>query len=91
MATQLNLDPETQEVLDDMVASGRFPSPEEAVREGLRLVSEQDGPDEVLDLDALDPDDRAAIERGLDDIDAGRVYPADQVFAELRERYRNWR
>jgi hypothetical protein len=30
---------------------------------------------------------RAAIERGLADVEAGRVRPADEVMAELREQY----
>jgi antitoxin ParD1/3/4 len=29
-----------------------------------------------------------ALQLGLDDIEAGRVYPAEQVFAELRAKYR---
>jgi Arc/MetJ-type ribon-helix-helix transcriptional regulator len=76
--------------LDDLVASGRFPSREDAVREGLRLVHEQDWTDEEVDLGTLDPETRAAIERGLADVAAGRVEDADIVFARLRERYANW-
>jgi hypothetical protein len=44
----------------------------------------------VVDGDELDDEERAelhrAIERGLDDIDAGRVVDADVVLAELRAR-----
>ena len=90
MATAINLDVDTLRDLDDLVARGRFPSREEAVREGLRLVHEQDWIDEEVDLNALDPATLAAVEEGLADIAAGRVEDADVVFARLRERYANW-
>ena len=90
MATALNLDPDTLRYLDDLVDRGLYPSREDAVREGLRLVHEQDWTDDEVDLDSLDPETRAAVEEGLADIAAGRVYPAEEVFARLRERYANW-
>jgi Arc/MetJ-type ribon-helix-helix transcriptional regulator len=90
MATALDLDPDTLRELDDLVASGRFPSREDAIRTALRLVHEQDRTDEAVDLDSLDPGTRAAVEEGLTDVAAGRVEDADIVFARLRERYASW-
>jgi antitoxin ParD1/3/4 len=90
MATVLKLDPATLSDLDELVASGRFASREDALREGLRLVHEQGWTDEAVDLDSLDPATRAAVEGGLADIDAGRTEDAEVVFARLRERYANW-
>lgn len=90
MATAITLDQETLRDLDELVASGRFASREEAVREGLRLVHEQDWIDEEVDLDNLDPATRAAVEEGLADLKAGRVEDADVVFARLRDRYATW-
>lgn len=83
MATAINFDQGTLRDLDELVASGRFHSREEVLLAGLRLVHEQDWTDEAVDLDALDPATRAAIEEGLADVAAGRTYPAELVFDEL--------
>lgn len=88
MATAIDLDQDTIRDLDDLVARGRFPSREDAVREGLRLVHEQDWTDEAGDLDSLDPKTRAALEEGLADVAAGRTYPAEEVFDELLRELR---
>lgn len=86
MATAINLDPKTLRDLDDLVASGRFLSREDALREGLRHVHEQDWTDEAVDLASLDPATRAAVEAG---VAAGRTYPAEQVFDELLRELRS--
>jgi antitoxin ParD1/3/4 len=62
-----------------LVASGRYNSKSEVIREGIRLVEERE-----KKLVALD----AALARGVADAEAGRVYPADEVFDELRARYK---
>ena len=67
-----------EEVVDRLVASGRYNSKSEVLREGVRLVEERE-----KHLEALD----AALARGLADIEAGRVKPAREVFDELRKRY----
>ena len=90
MTTALNLDQQTVRDLDDLVASGRFKSREEAVREALRLLEEQDYVDEPVDLETLDPVTRQAVEEGLADVAAGRTEDAEVVFARLRDRYANW-
>ena len=68
-----------EEVVDRLVASGRYNSKSEVLREGVRLVEERE-----QRLVALDE----ALARGLADVDAGRVRPAEEVFEELRQRYR---
>jgi hypothetical protein len=40
----------------------------------------------VDDDDEISPDEEAAVLAGLDDLDAGRVVPLEQVMEELRER-----
>jgi antitoxin ParD1/3/4 len=54
-----------------LVASGRYNSKSEVLREGVRLIQERE-----TRLAALD----ASIARGLADADAGRVTPADKAF-----------
>ena len=54
----------------------------EVVRAGLRLL-ENDEDLRKRKLAELD----AALARGMADAEAGRVVPAEEVFAELRGRY----
>jgi antitoxin ParD1/3/4 len=62
-----------------LVKSGRYNSKSEVLREGIRLVQERE-----TRLTAL----QASLARGLADAAGGRVTPAEQVFAELRSKYR---
>ena len=62
-----------------LVASGRYNSKSEVLREGVRLIEEREAK-----LTALD----ASIARGLADGDAGRTKSADQVFDRLEAKYR---
>jgi antitoxin ParD1/3/4 len=66
-----------EEVVERLVASGRYHSKSEVIREGIRLVEERE-----KRLEAL----YAALDEGEKDIEEGRVYPADEVFAALRQR-----
>ncbi len=79
MAANLSLG-NLEEVIDRLVASGRYGSKIEVIREGVRLVEERERKLAVLD---------AAIERGIADAEAGRVNPADVVFDRLTAKYRH--
>jgi antitoxin ParD1/3/4 len=68
-----------ESVVNQLVESGRYNSKSEVLREGVRLVEERE-----KRLAALD----AALARGLADVEAGRVRPAEDVFNELKEKYR---
>jgi len=68
-----------ESVVADLVASGRYNSKSEVLREGVRLVQEREARLATLD---------AALARGLADAEAGRVTPADEVFDRLEAKYR---
>jgi antitoxin ParD1/3/4 len=64
-----------ESVVVKLVASGRYNSKSEVIREGIRLVEEREKRLILLD---------EALAAGLADAEAGRVIPAEDVFAELR-------
>ena len=76
MAISAELGEALEQAVSDLVATGRYNSKSEVLREGVRLVQEREARFREL---------AAKLQAGQDDIDAGRVYPADEVFAELRE------
>ena len=77
----VSLTPELEKLVSAKVASGDYTSPAEVIEEGLRLLSEQD---QILELklDRL----RRDIAIGLEQLDAGKGIPGEQVFQELHER-----
>ncbi|KAF0221604.1 MAG: hypothetical protein FD176_3149 [Rhodospirillaceae bacterium] len=66
------------ELIERLVASGRYQNASEVLREGLRLIERRDAEDEAK-LKAL----RAAVQVGIDDIEAGRYQDFDS-FEEMR-------
>ena len=81
MPSSVSLGTKLESVVDDLVGKGRYNSRSEVLREGVRLVQEREA--WLADLDA-------SLERGLADFTAGRVHDADDVLAELDQRYANW-
>ena len=69
----VRLSPEAVQFVEGLVASGQFQSADEAVAEGVRLLMSQ----QQL---------RAEIQKGIDELDAGKGVDGEVVFAELRER-----
>jgi len=67
------LSSEESQYIDGLVATGRFASTDDLVREGLRLL---------ISREQL----RAEVQVGMDAIDAGEVIPAEEVFAKLYAR-----
>lgn len=78
MAISADLGHQLEAVVASLVRDGRYNSKSEVLREGVRLVQEREAR-----LAALD----AALARGLDDADAGRVALADAVFDRLGAKY----
>jgi antitoxin ParD1/3/4 len=62
-----------------LVATGRYNSKSEVLREGVRLIQDREARLAVLD---------AAIARGLADADAGRTVDAAEAFDRLEAKYR---
>ncbi len=71
----LELAAETMRTVEALVASGNFPTPQDAVAEGVKLLATR------IQL-------RADIQKGIEELDAGQWIDGKQVFAELRERTR---
>ncbi len=78
MTMTVELGPQLEQAVDDLIQNGRYRSKSEVLREGVRLVQDRE-----TRLEAL----KAEIQKGLDAVDAGDVYPAEEVFAELEARY----
>ena len=79
MASSANLGDKLETYVADLVKTGRYNSRSEVLREGVRLVEEREKRLATLD---------AAIARGLADAAAGRVYPIEEVAAQLSAKYR---
>src|SRR6266568_3754900 len=79
MAMSADLGKTLEKFVTDLVATGRYHSKSEVLREGVRLIQERE-----TRLAALD----AAIARGLADVEAGRVKALATVFDRLDAKYR---
>ncbi len=78
MPSSVNLGAPLEATVNRLVKAGRYGSRSEVLREGVRLVE---------DREARLAKVNAAIAEGIADAKAGRVKPAEQVFAELKARY----
>jgi len=79
MAHSVELGASLEAFVASLVASGRYNSKSEVLREGVRLIQERE-----LRLEALNQ----SLARGLADAEAGRVRPAAAVFDRLEAKYR---
>ena len=77
MAISAELGETLEKVVADLVENGRYSSKSEVLREGVRLVQEREARFREL---------QAKLQAGQDDIDAGRVHPAEEVFDRVRKR-----
>jgi antitoxin ParD1/3/4 len=77
----ISLTPELERMVDDKVKSGRYASASEVIREGLRLLEEQ----EQLKQQRLS-EVRRKIDRGIEQLDQGLGIPGPEARARLRQR-----
>ena len=77
----ISLTPELERLVDDKVKTGRYASASEVIREGLRLLEEQD---EAKQLRLAEV--RRKIDRGIDQLDRGLGIPGPEARARLRQR-----
>jgi antitoxin ParD1/3/4 len=78
MAISADLGSRLEDFVNDLVASGRYNSKSEVLREGVRLIQEREAR-----LAALD----AAIRLAVTDAEAGRAGPARDTFDRLEAKY----
>ncbi|MBL8576733.1 MAG: type II toxin-antitoxin system ParD family antitoxin [Mesorhizobium sp.] len=78
MAISADLGNYLEEYVTELVTKGRYNSKSEVLREGVRLVQERE-----KRLAALDQ----ALARGLADVEAGRMRPAEEVFDRLEAKF----
>ena len=77
----VSLTPELEKLVNDKVKSGQYTSASEVVREGLRLIQEQDELRRIK-LEAL----KREIAKGIEQLDRGEGIPGEEVFAEIKKR-----
>jgi antitoxin ParD1/3/4 len=77
----VSLTPELEQIVDQKVKSGMYNSASEVVREGLRLLQQRDDMHKEK-LNAL----RAEIQKGIDDMEAGRIYDGPSTMAGFKEK-----
>ncbi len=80
MAMSADLGKNLEKFVTKLVATGRYRSKSEVLREGVRLIQERE-----TRLSALD----ASIARGMADTDAGRVKSSSEVFDKLQSRLKS--
>jgi antitoxin ParD1/3/4 len=78
MAMSADLGEALEKFVNKLVASGRYHSKSEVLREGVRLIQEREAR-----LAALD----ASIARGLADADAGRMKASSEAFDRLEAKF----
>jgi len=71
---QYEVPPDVDQQIRQHVATGHYASEAEVLREAMRALESRD-------------QEIAAIQAGIDDMEAGRVRPFEEVDAEIRERF----
>jgi len=81
----ISLTPEMENYVNLKVQSGRYSTPGEVIREGLRLLELQDSKlPSFNNRDELD----AMLQAGIESMECGDLVDGKQAFARIRERAR---
>src|ERR1700693_448906 len=80
-SVNISLTPELERLVDERVKIGRYASASEVIREGLRLLEEQ----EELKQQRL-AEVRRKIDRGIEQLDRGLGIPGAEARVRLRQR-----
>lgn len=78
MSMSVQLEEDDEAFVSSLVTAGRYNSPGAVIQQAVKLVRLQEERRAEI---------HAAIARGIADADAGRVSPADEVFARLIAKY----
>ncbi len=81
----VSLTPELEMLVTRKVESGLYQSASEVIRDGLRLLADQDRLREVRLAET-----RKKIQSGLDQLDRGEGIPGGQVFAGMTRKSTAW-
>lgn len=77
----VSLTPELEKLVESKVRSGRYQSASEVIREGLRLLDDQD---QLRELHLAEV--RKKIQLGLDELDRGEGIPGEEVYAQMKAK-----
>lgn len=77
----VSLTPELERLVESKVKSGRYQSASEVIREGLRLLDDQDRLRELQFAET-----RKKIQAGLDELDQGQGIPGEKIYARMKEK-----
>ncbi len=77
----VSLTPELERLVESKVKSGRYQSASEVIREGLRLLDDQD---RLRELQLAET--RKKIQAGLDELDQGQGIPGEKIYARMKEK-----
>jgi antitoxin ParD1/3/4 len=77
----VSLTPELEAFVQSRVATGRYQTASEVVREGLRLLEQRE-----RDREDILEEIRAKISRGTEQADRGELIDGEAVFEKIRQR-----
>ena len=75
----IHLSGDCEQIVRSLMQGGRFGSEDEVIDEALRLLRQRQEGEQNRVLEG--------IRQGMEDMNAGRGRPADEVFAEIRREF----